>query len=162
MAGVQSRNEVEFDVKLKLTEALYFTCGAYVSRFPYVLAILLMLETGEMFKTSLSVDQSRLTMAYAHLGGYFLAATAMSFNLFQAKRTFALFTAMQFGVLSVECYLETERKEGLLVSTINFDSNTTISKIEDGCIPVYILCSAPEEPFRTILTASIRTHAVTL
>ena len=118
MAGVQSRNEMEFDVKSKLTEALYFTCGSYISRFPYVLAILLMLETGEMFKTSLSVDQSRLTMAYAHLGGYFLAATAMSFNLFQAKRTFALFTAMQFGVLSVECYLETERREGLLVSII--------------------------------------------
>ena len=104
------------DVKKKVLEAIYVSAAFILARFPYASAILLMLSTGESLKTSLSVDRNKLTMSYGHIGMFFFAATAMSFNLFGTKRFFALLTVAQFAVISVEDYLDKSKKETLLVS----------------------------------------------
>ena len=111
----QSKMAVDNEMKQKLLEALYTTTGFLLTRFPYVWAILLMMTTAELFNTNLAVDKGRLTMSHVHLGAFFLSATAMSFNLFGTKRLFALLTSAQYVVISVQDYMDKNKKETILV-----------------------------------------------
>ena len=107
--------DVTKDIKAKFLETTYKSAAFLLTRFPYASAILLMLSTAESFRTNLSVEKRKLTLSQIHLGVFFVSATAMSFNLFGTKRLFALVTAAQYAVLSVEEYLDKNRKETVLV-----------------------------------------------
>lgn len=104
------------EIKTKFLETTYKSAAFLLTRFPYASAIFLMLSTAESFKTKLSVEKSKLTLSHIHLGVFFISATAMSFNLFGTKRLFALITAAQHVALSVEEYMDKDRKETVMVS----------------------------------------------
>ena len=104
------------EIKAKLLESLYKTTAFFLTRFPYASALLLMMTTAEAFKTNLSVERSRLTLSHIHVGVLFVSATAMSFNMFGTKRFFALVTAAQYAVLSVDGYIDKNKREVTLVS----------------------------------------------
>ena len=108
--------DVTKEMKTKFLEATYKSTAFLLTRFPYASAIFLMLSTAESFKTNLSVEKNKLTLSHIHLGVFFVSATAMSFNLFGTKRLFALITAAQYVALSVEEYMDKNRRETIMVS----------------------------------------------
>ena len=109
-------------IKAKFLETTYRSAAFLLTRFPYASAILLMLATAESFKTNLSVEKNKLTLSHIHLGLFFISATAMSFDLFKMKRLFALVTAAQHIALSVEEYMDNNRKETLMVRLLSLIS----------------------------------------
>ena len=113
---VHFTNMVE-SIKQKLYYSLYTVAAFVITRYPYVCAVLLMLSTGEEFNTGVrKVNSGRFSMIYAHLGMYFLAGTAMSFDLFGTKRLFALISATQMGLSSYQDYVTSGLKESVMVS----------------------------------------------
>ena len=130
-----AESKVKFSFRAKLDEAVYFVSSFVVTRYPYACAVFLMLTTAEVMKAAVTVEATFLNMIYAHLGVFFLAGTTMAFNLFGTKRLFAIITALQFAVLSVESYLELKNKESILVKWLYLSTtNNLISKEQGGTV----------------------------
>lgn len=99
------QQEQEFSIRKSIITASYESATFFITRYPYLCAVLLMITTAEQLKEqNIKRNSLQHQIIYVHLGVYFTCGTIMAFDLFGLKRFFAIVTTFHLGFVSYTEY----------------------------------------------------------
>lgn len=105
MENEKRKDELQTSWRTVLLRASYESATFFLTRYPYLCAVLLMVSTAEDSREKkIQRGSIKYQMAYYNLGSYFFCATVMAFDLFNLKRVFSVLTCFHLAFVAFTEY----------------------------------------------------------